>query len=354
MSVSKLTLTNFRSHRERDFEFDSTTTLIVGPNGSGKTNILEALHVLATTKSFRARDEALVAHNASYYRIMANINNTTLQLAYQSEPTKTKQASLGKTKRSLRDHIGSLPVVLFEPGDLNLLTGPPKARRAYIDTILCQTNKTYFIALAEYRRALSQRNALLDAKNYPDLAVLFAWNVRLAGPAYVMHAERKRFLDYLSTEVARTYQLIAGRKHSIEVRYEPSPSNLLEYTEASILDWLEQNANRDVAAGFTTGGPHRDDFTVIFDNKPISQVASRGEHRSVVLALKLAELGYQAQHANTPPLFMLDDVFSELDANRRAFLLQSIGDFQTIVTTTEADSLADHNYYTITLEAPHE
>lgn len=354
MAITSIELTNFRSYPDRLFKLDPDVTLITGPNGSGKTNILEAVYVLATTKSFRARDEALIYDSQDYYRLLATDDNEPVQFSYQSQPTKAKKIMRGGVKKTLRGHIGTIPVVLFEPSDLNLLTGPPKARRDYIDTILCQTDQVYLAALTEYKRVLRQRNALLAGLEPASADMLFVWDMRLSEPALVLHNRRSEFLGYLSERVAELYSKIAGRQHHLELHYSPSPAGEVMDSEESFIAHLDSTIGRDQAAHFTTSGPHRDDFAVVFDNKPIGSVASRGEHRSVVLALKLAELEYQSQYAKHKPLFMLDDVFSELDDARRGFLLKTIGDYQTIVTTTEADSLADHNYYTIKLEAPHE
>lgn len=354
MAITSIELTNFRSYPERSFKLDPDVTLITGPNGSGKTNILEAVYVLSTTKSFRAKDESLIYDSKDYYRLLAADGDELVQFSYQSQPTRVKKIVRGGVKKTLRGHIGTIPVVLFEPSDLNLLVGPPKARRDYIDTILCQTDQLYLAALTEYKRVLRQRNALLASVESPGADMLFVWNMRLSGPALVLHESRRDFLGYLSERVAELYSKIAGRQHHLELHYSPSPGSEVMESEESFIAYLDSMIMRDQAAHFTTSGPHRDDFSVVFDNKPIGAVASRGEHRSVVLALKLAELEYQSQYAKHKPLFMLDDVFSELDDARRGFLLNTIGNYQTIVTTTEADSLADHNYYTIKLEAPHE
>lgn len=353
MAITRVTLNDFRSYADQSFALDPSVTLIIGPNGSGKTNILEALYVLATTKSFRARDESLVRQGSDLLRIIAEAPESQYSFAYQKQPTIAKRVHHGNVKKSLRSHIGTIPVVLFEPGDLQLLAGPPSARRAYIDIILSQTDPEYLQALNEYKRALRQRNALLRDHGYVSKDVLFAWNVQLAGPAVLLRAKRQGFIKYLQQRLPSLYASIAGKTHELDIHYLSNPE--LDITdEAGLLAKLESVSERDSSAGFTTVGPHRDDLAVIFDGQAIDTRASRGEHRSVVLALKLAELEYQSEFARSRPLFMLDDVFSELDSYRRAFLLKTIGDYQTIVTTTEADSLKGSGYYTIDLERPHE
>jgi len=353
MAITNIELYNFRSYASQGFTLDPGVTLIIGPNGSGKTNILEALYVLATTRSFRARDEALVRQGADLLRVVARSPQSEYGFAYQKQPTIAKKVTHDGVKKSLRNHIGSIPVVLFEPGDLQLLAGPPSARRSYIDTILCQTDQEYLQALNEYKRALRQRNALLRDHNFVPADILFAWNVQLTGPAVLLRAKRQRFITYLQNKLPSLYASVAGKTHELDILYAPNPDQST-VDEAGMLEALELVLQRDTTAGFTTVGPHRDDFSVLFDGHSIDARASRGEHRSVVLALKLAELEYQNEFARARPLFMLDDVFSELDSYRRAFLLKTIGDYQTIVTTTEADSLKDSGYYTIDLGGSHE
>lgn len=348
MAITDIKLNNFRSYKDRLFKLDPSVTLIVGPNGSGKTNILEALYVMATTKSFRAKDEALIRQNQVLFSIEASSPESEYRFAYQKEPNIAKKVTHNGVKKSLRSHIGTVPVVLFEPGDLQLLAGPPSARRAYIDTILCQTDPEYLQALNEYKRALKQRNALLRSHQYIPADMLFAWNVQLTGPAIIIRTKRHEFINYLQTKLPDLYAAIAGKQHELSIVYQPNPVNIFA-NESELLSQLESNIERDAMAGFTTIGPHRDDLEVMFDGHPIDTRASRGEHRSVVLALKLAELEYQNEFARSRPLFMLDDVFSELDGYRRGFLLQAIGDYQTIVTTTEADTVKDKGYYTINL-----
>ncbi len=353
MAITHIQLDNFRSYTGKAFLLNPGVTLIVGPNGSGKTNILEALYVLATTKSFRARDEALIHQGQDVLRVVATADGNEYSFAYQKQPTVAKKVAHDGVKKSLRSHIGTVPVVLFEPGDLQLLAGPPSARRGYIDTILCQTDAEYLQALNEYKRALRQRNALLRDHGYVPADVLFAWNVQLTGPAIILRAKRQEFITYLQSRLPALYASIAGKTHELDIQYQPNPG-LEVMDESQLLACLEGVFQRDAAAGFTTVGPHRDDFAVLFDGHSIDARASRGEHRSVVLALKLAELEYQNEFARARPIFMLDDVFSELDSYRRAYLLKTIGDYQTIVTTTEADSLKDSGYYTIDLGGAHE
>ncbi len=336
MGISQLSLTNFRSYAEQTIALDPSTTLVVGANATGKTNLLESLFVLATTRSFRAKDAELIRHRQSFYRISAELDGTELAMGYQlGERGAEKRVRHSSVAKSLIDHLGTIRVVLFEPGDLLLITGGPDRRRRYLDFVLTQTDKRYAKTLNQYRRVLLQRNRLLSDWR-GNTSELFAWNVQLAQAATDIDARRRELVEHLNTLVRESYARIAGSTEPTGLAYVGSCPTGADYA-TNFLQQLETGLSRDIGAGFTTIGPHRDDFNITFKNAPITAVASRGEMRTVVLSLKLAELAYIEQHAGTKPLLLLDDVFSELDNARRRFLLATLGDYQAVLTTTSAD-----------------
>ncbi len=337
MIISQLELANFRSYAAAKFELHPEVTLVVGPNATGKTNLLEALYVLASTKSFRARDRDVVHHGADFYRLVAG-GEMEMALAASFSGGVTKKVTHDGLKRTLAAHIGRLQVTLFEPTELGMLQGPPEGRRRYLDFVLCQTDRLYLVALMQYRRVLKQRNALLDAKKWslPPRDQLFAWNVKLAELAVDICKKRQRYLEIVNSKLPELYREIAGEAVAVALEYQPSISG--DY-EADFLTVLERQLDRDFAAGFTTIGPHREDFGAKFKTGEVVNVASRGEVRTVVLALKLAELAYAQAQTGVRPLLLLDDVFSELDKQRRAYLLDRLGGYQTVITTTDADAV---------------
>jgi DNA replication and repair protein RecF len=234
-------------------------------------------------------------------------------------------------------HVGVIQVTLFEPSDLELVNGPPEGRRRYLDFILCQTDRGYLKTLQQYRRVLKQRNALLDGFDMDRIRdQIFAWDVTLAELACEIYDRRQELLTVLNEAIPRIYGEIAGHGVLVECTYVPSVAG--PYREAC-LEALVRNLTRDLAAGFTTIGPHREDFKVSFKGAEIGAVASRGEVRTVVLACKLAELGYAEERTGIRPILLLDDVFSELDHERRSFLLNRLAGHQTIITTTDADAI---------------
>lgn len=338
MTISSLELTNFRSYEKAQFELHPLVTLIVGPNASGKTNILESLYVLASTRSFRARDRDLIRHDEDHFRVVASGDEElALGVSVAGGPLE-KRVTHDGVKRTLTSHVGHLQVTLFEPTDLELVAGSPDGRRRYLDFILCQTDRHYLKTLQSYRRVLKQRNALLEGFDIERLKTqIFAWDMKLAELALEIYQRRQELIGQLNAMLPQLYGDIAGSPEAVTLEYLPSVSGG-RYAD-DFVETLASNLTRDLAAGFTTIGPHREDFKVNFKNNDITTVASRGEVRTVVLACKLAELAYAEKQTGVRPILLLDDVFSELDHDRRTFLLNRLDGHQTIITTTDADAI---------------
>ena len=339
MTIRSLELTNFRSYLDHRIDLHPEVTLVVGPNASGKTNLLESLYVLASTKSFRAKDRDLVRHDEEFFRIVARTDKDDYAFSFSTAGGHLeKRVARNDTRSSLVAHIGQIQVTLFEPTDLDLVAGPPEGRRRYLDFILCQTDRGYLKTLQAYKRVLRQRNALLEAMEMGRLRdQIFAWDVKLAELALEIYFQRSRLIEQLNVSLPGLYADIAGAPVDVQLEYMPSvPGD--RYGEA-FLEALARNLPRDMGAGFTTIGPHREDFKVRFKGGDIMAIASRGETRTVVLACKLAELEYAEATTGVRPVLLLDDVFSELDRDRRTFLLGRLDGYQTIITTTDADAV---------------
>jgi DNA replication and repair protein RecF len=338
MKVAELELANFRSYEAAKFELHPDVTLVVGPNASGKTNLLEGLYVLAVTKSFRAKDRDLVRHGQDFFRVVANDGEVEYAFGLSTAGGGLeKKVTYDGVKRTLVGHVGQVQVSLFEPTDLELVAGPPEGRRRYLDFLLCQTDRAYLKTLQLYRRVLKQRNALLDGFDVGGVRdQIFAWDIKLAELAVEIQARRQELLGVLGELVPLLYRDIAGAGEEVEFEYLPSVSG--DYAER-FLETLTRNLPRDLGAGFTTIGPHREDFRVRFKNNDMVAVASRGEVRTVVLAMKLAELEYAEAQTGRRPILLLDDVFSELDRDRRGYLMERLSGHQTVITTTDADAV---------------
>ena len=336
-----LRLQHFRSYQDASFEFSPGVNIIVGPNASGKTNLLEAILVLAKGNSYRVRDAELVAFGAAWSRLDTNlIDGRVRTLKILTEPAVAKNYEIdGKTFKRLTLHH-SLPVVLFEPNHLLLLSGGPEQRRVYLDDLLEQTQPAYGALLRQYRRTLAQRNALLKTAQNVSEAQLFPWNIRLSQLAGQVVRARTELVERINVVLPELYTALSHAKTVVSIRYQSQWP--VEAYESSMLKKLDATIAIDCMRGFTTSGPHREDFEVLFDGHPASETASRGEVRTLVLGLKIIELQLIGQARDVTPLLLLDDVFSELDGARRKALTEYLRDYQTFITTTDADIVIQH------------
>jgi DNA replication and repair protein RecF len=337
--ITDLRLQRFRSYRDASFELSPGVNIVVGPNASGKTNLLEALLVLARGASYRAKDNELVEFNKPWARLDANLADgsvRTVKLNLEPQPAKQYEIT-GKTyKRLTLDH--SLPVVLFEPEHLRLLSGGPERRREYLDDLLEQTVTGYGTLRRKYRRTLAQRNALL--KQHGNQTEVFPWDLRLSELAGQIVRERAGLTAQLNGEIGILYRKLSASRVKVSLEYESRWP--VENYETRLLKELENSLELDRARGFTGAGPHREDLAVQFGDKPAQEMASRGEIRTVVLALKIIELKIIEQARDITPLLLLDDVFSELDGKRRHALTDYLAPYQTFITTTDADTVVGH------------
>jgi DNA replication and repair protein RecF len=333
--ISDIRLQQFRSYMDETFECSPSVNIIVGPNASGKTNLLEAILVVARGSSYRARDQELVAFEKPWARLDAHVGNDlrTVKIVSEPQPAKTYEFDGKVYKRLTQQH--TLPVVLFEPNHLTLLSGSPDQRRNYLDDLLEQTIPNHAAMRRNYRRVLAQRNALLKRARKPSNEELFPWNLRLSELGALLARRRAELAATIDSLVGDHYRALA--KATTKTRLEYGAQFPLESYESRLLEKLESSLAVDVMRGFTSAGPHREDFTVLFDGHIAEETASRGETRTFVLALKIIELEILKQARDMPPLLLLDDVFSELDGARRHALTDQLKLYQTFITTTDAD-----------------
>jgi DNA replication and repair protein RecF len=339
--IANLRLQNFRSYSDETFEFSPSVNIVVGPNASGKTNLLEAVLVIARGASYRVKDQELVMFGKPWARLDALTDDTDtriVKLVNEPSPSKSYELSGKPYKRLSLSH--SLPVVLFEPNNLLLLHGSPDQRRNYIDDLLEQRVANYASARRNYRRILSQRNALLKRSKRPTGEDLFPWNLRLSEFGAHIARHRAQLAETINELLGPKYAELSTKKTATSLHYQPQ-FNLDTY-ESQMLKKLETNIALDTARGFTTAGPHREDFQVLFDGHVASETASRGETRTLILALKIIELELLQQTHGTKPILLLDDVFSELDGARRHALTDHLKNYQTFITTTDADIVSKH------------
>lgn len=329
--LQRLKLCNFRSYVEGEFEFSPEVTIITGKNGAGKTNILESVYVLLNGGSFKDGDELLTHYAKDWWKVLGLFDGLTREIRYQPD-VNGKHVFLEGVDKGRFTYKHQLPVVLFEPEHLMLIHGPPALRRLYIDNLLMHTNPTYRKVLAKYGRALQQRNNLLK-KGYPTDNLkdsIFVWDIALAEYGSTIRTARETLVVSINKKINDTYRKLATKNHDTAVVYVHDGSRSAQ----EISKKLEQSLEKDITRGFTSIGPHRDDMGFLLDGKDSKTTASRGEVRTIVLALKHIELMQLSDSYGQMPLFLLDDVFSELDEIRQKALLVATEGVQKIITTT--------------------
>lgn len=334
--ITSIRLQNFRSYSDESYEFDPGVNIVVGPNASGKTNLLEGVLVLSQGKSYRAKEAELIRFNQPWARLdgFFGSHSRTLKL----EPEKTFLLDDKPYKRLSFER--TVPVVLFEPNHLQLATRGPEHRRDYFDDLLERSQPSYKTLLASYKRTLAQRNTLLKQSPSQAKNQLFAWNVRLSELGGKVAVSRQQLIDDINKKISKTYSQIARHKSKIALEYGAQfPAD--NYS-SRMLDKLEKNIGLDFERGFTAYGPHREDIVFYLNKQLAGQTASRGEARSLLLSLKIYELELIESSRGRTPIFLLDDVFSELDGARRMALVDYLKNYQTIITTTDADAVVQH------------
>lgn len=334
MILNKLSLTNFRNYIKSEFSFSATINLIVGPNSAGKTNILEAIYLIATGKSFRVR--GVESEMIRYGNEMSNVKCKMLKgddleiILTEGEVAGEKTAKKkylinGVSKRAI-DFIGNLRAVYFGPEDLELILGSPSIRRRYLDNVLSQVDREYIRASLSYEKGLRSRNKILEEMREfgsSDRRQLYFWDQLLIKNGNLITDRREELMEFVNRK-----PLTANHQFSVE--YDPSqisPKRLAQYS------------SEEVAAGITLVGPHRDDFKVKLGARDLSVYGSRGEERLAVLWLRLCELAFIKEKTGETPLLLLDDIFSELDVNHRRLVLEIVEGKQAIITTADLGML---------------
>lgn len=338
MILKTLRVQNFRTHSDFILEIGEKSTLISGANGSGKTSLLEAIYFALQGTSFRSSDKEILRNDgSSWFRIDLKDSRDSLRtIIFNNAVQKSKKQFLvdGNKKARLSANL-RIPVVLFEPDDLQLLSGSPTRRRNFLDYFLSQIFPSFQLALTRYNKALKQRNNLLKRDNVSK-DELFPWNLMLAEYGAEIISKRQDFLELLNSKIEEVYFEISGVKDEIEIDYLGE-----KVSKNEILAILSENIERDKILGYTNFGPHKHDIQFIFNKKPAQNVASRGENRSLVLALKFIETDILADLTSKRPIVLLDDVFSELDDDRQKLLTKHFSKYQTIITSTNEIEVED-------------
>lgn len=332
MILSSLSVTHIRSHDSYAAQLSPGVTIITGPNGSGKTSLLEALYVTLQGSSFRGSDGELLTTSETWWRIDTMIDDDDRRtVKFNSEKTSARKQFVIDNKTTARlPQKYKYPVVLFEPEDLRLLHGSPARRRQFIDRFITQLNPQYGTTLRKYERVLRQRNNLLKSQVI-NRDELFAWDVALAEYGAYIIKQRIAYSEQINSNLTQYYQEIAKNNDDIALHYSHT---FVGDVKQKLLNELHDHYERDHIIGSTSVGPHRHDIIFSINNAPALSVASRGEARTVVLALKFLEVAIIERLTEKPPLILLDDVFSELDTTRQQALSERTKGHQIVMTTT--------------------
>ena len=350
MYLKTLHLQQFRNYQDQRVEFLAPKTILVGNNAQGKSNLLEAVELLATLRSHRmTRDRDLVREGEPIGQITATTERQNglidLSLTLRRNGRRTVALNSESLRRQL-DFLGVLNAVQFSSLDLELVRGGPEQRRSWIDTLLIQLEPVYADILQQYNQVLRQRNALLKRGQGLGLRdqgkELELWNAQLATTGSRVSRRRSRAIERLAPIASSWHTSISGSSEILQVKYMPNVSleqNCPEFVQRAFLEKIEQRAVAEQHQGTTLVGPHRDEVELTINQTPARQYGSQGQQRTLVLALKLAELKLIEEVVDEPPLLLLDDVLAELDPSRQNQLLDAIQDrFQTLITTTHLGS----------------
>lgn len=348
MYVSRLKLSHFRNYANLDLSFSSGLNVVYGNNAQGKTNLLEAVYFLATGRSHRtSRDLELIQDGQTELSVKATVTRSTgdlhLELGYGLETRKQLRINHIPERRVAR-LVGSVAAVLFSPDDLQIVKGSPGGRRRFLDIELSQISQTYLHHLISYNKVLAQRNVVLKS-GQPDKALMEIYEQQLIEYGSQLIFRRLEAVSALSGIATRYHKLLSEGKEHLQIVYQhPLGYHLEPLTTQAVADGLKllftQRRSEEVRRQTTLVGPHRDDLLFSINGKDVRLFASQGQQRTVVLALKLAELEYMQQQIGESPVLLLDDVASELDPQRRHYLLNTVqSGIQTFISCTDLEDL---------------
>lgn len=357
MYLKSLRLRSFRNYVDRQIEFTAQKTILVGNNAQGKSNLLEAVELLASLKSHRtSRDRELVLDSATTGQIDATVERaygtSELKVVFRKQGRRTVAVNQENLRRQL-DFLGVLNAVQFSSLDLDLVRGAPDARRSWLDGLLIQLEPVYSSILQQYNQVLKQRNALLKkirAVKQENESIKLAtfepqlrlWDEQLAAAGSRVARRRARVIARLAPIAEFWHKRISGETERLEVNYLPNVKWLEDdpiIVQQAFLAKIKERRMVEQYQGKTMVGTHRDEIELVINQTPARYYGSQGQQRTLVLALKLAELKLIEEVVGEPPLLLLDDVLAELDPNRQKQLLEVIGDrFQTMITTTHIDT----------------
>lgn len=334
MYIKSLELKNYRNYESLCINISPGTNILYGDNAQGKTNILEALYLAGTTKSHRgSKDREIIQFDReeAHIRMMVERNGSTHKIDMHLKKNKSKGIAIdGVPIRKASELFGIVNIVFFSPEDLNIIKDGPAERRRFMDMELSQLDKVYVFNLMQYNKVLMQRNKLLkDIAFRPDsMDTLDVWDMQLVRYGEEVIKGRTEFVIKLNDIVSRIHSKLSGGREELKIEYLPSADS------GELGSCTASSRDKDIRFGATAYGPHKDDIIFYINGNDVRKYGSQGQQRTAALSLKLAEIELVRQTINDTPILLLDDVLSELDENRQNFLMESMGDIQTVVTCT--------------------
>lgn len=344
MIIKRLELADYRNYEFLDLQFDKGTNILYGDNAQGKTNILEAIYVAATTKSHKgSKDREIINFDKEEAHVRTYLEKEGVETRVDMHLRKSKSKGIaidGQKIKKAADLLGLCNVVFFSPEDLSIIKNGPAERRRFVDMELCQLDSFYLYNLNHYNKIVNQRNKLLkDMYMNPQLKdTLTIWDSQLVSFGSKVIERRKLFVEQLNDIIFNIHKKLSGGKEEISISYEP------DVTIEDFEEKLRINQDRDIKLKMTSVGPHRDDFAFLNGNIDIRRFGSQGQQRTAALSLKLSEIELVKKLSKDNPILLLDDVLSELDSNRQNYLLNSIGEIQTIITCTGLEEFVNNRF----------
>lgn len=346
MIVESLKLQNYRNYEYLNMNFDEKINIIYGDNAQGKTNILESMYVCATSKSHRgSKDREIIRFDNDESHIKVNVRKNDMNYRIDMHLKKNKPKGIAVNgipiKRAV-ELFGILNIVFFSPEDLNIIKNGPSERRRFIDMELSQLDKIYLDCLINYNKVVNQRNSLLKEYAFSGrediISSLDIWDMQLVKYGNDVIKSREKFVKEINDLVKSIHTKLSGDREQLEIIYEPCVK------EQDFESELVRVRDRDLKFKCTNIGPHKDDVCFLINGMDVRKYGSQGQQRTAALSLKLAEIELVKQIIHDTPVLFLDDVLSELDSRRQNFLLDSIGNIQTMITCTGLDEFINNRF----------
>lgn len=344
MVVRTLELKNYRNYEDLSMELSPGTNILYGDNAQGKTNILEAIYLCATTKSHRGtkdRDIINFDSDESHIRMQVVKDHVVNRIDMHLKRNRSKGVAInGIPIKKSSELFGSVNVVFFSPEDLGIIKNGPAHRRRFIDMELCQLDRIYYNYIYNYNRIVEQRNNLLRQIAFEGFKddTLDVWDAQLVDYGNKIMEKRDLFIERINHLIFEIHQKLTGGKEELYIKYEPSVETY------NFEKQLKKSRDNDLRLKTTTLGPHRDDISFFIKDVDIRKFGSQGQQRTAALSLKLSEIELVKKMIQDQPVLLLDDVLSELDSNRQNYLLDSIKNIQTVITCTGLDEFVNNRF----------